>query len=72
MLDDSLQAVVEALSPYYRGFVRVEPEVRGLRVQGVFPLDEPQRAFAALAETLPVRVEHYSPWLTLIRAKNPS
>ncbi|MNZ33428.1 fec operon regulator FecR [compost metagenome] len=72
VLDDSLQAVVEALRPYYRGFVRVEPEVRGLRVQGVFPLDEPQRAFAALAETLPVRVEHYSPWLTLIRAKNPS
>ncbi|MDN7142090.1 FecR family protein [Pseudomonas sp. JQ170] len=72
VLDDSLDAVVEALRPYYRGFVRVEPEVRGLRVQGVFPLDEPQRAFAALAETLPVRIEHYSPWLTLIRAKDPS
>lgn len=69
VLDDSLASVIDALRPYCRGFVRVEPEVRGLRVQGVFPLDAPQRAFAALAETLPVRVEHYSPWLTLIRAK---
>ncbi|MDD1014916.1 FecR domain-containing protein [Pseudomonas rubra] len=71
VLDDSLEAVIEALRPYYRGIVRVEPEVRGLRVQGVFPLDEPQRAFAALAETLPVKVDQYSPWLTLIRTKTP-
>lgn len=69
VLDDSLQAVVDALRPYYRGFVRVDPAVRALRVQGVFPLDEPQRAFVALAETLPVRVDHYSPWLTMIGPK---
>ncbi|MGH8486440.1 MAG: FecR domain-containing protein, partial [Pseudomonas sp.] len=69
VLDDSLDAVVEALRPYYRGFVRVDPAVRALRVQGVFPLDEPQRAFAALAETLPLRVDHYSPWLTVIGTK---
>ncbi|MBH3431183.1 FecR domain-containing protein [Pseudomonas alkylphenolica] len=69
VLDDSLEAVVDALRPYYRGFARVDPAVRALRVQGVFPLDEPQRAFAALAETLPVRVDHYSPWLTMIGPK---
>lgn len=69
VLDDSLEQVVEALRPYSRGFVRVSPEVRRLRVQGVFPLDDPHRAFAALAETLPIRVERYSPWLTLISAK---
>ncbi|MHA6195846.1 FecR domain-containing protein [Pseudomonas wadenswilerensis] len=69
VLDDSLEQVVAALRPYARGFVRVAPEVRGLRVQGVFPLDAPEQVFAALTETLPIRVEHYSPWLTLIRAK---
>lgn len=69
VLDDPLSQVVDALRPYARGFVRVAPEVRDLRVQGVFPLDEPQRAFAALAETLPIRVDSYSPWLTLIRAR---
>jgi transmembrane sensor len=69
VLDDPLEQVVEALRPYSRGFVRVAPEVRHLRVQGVFPLDDPDRTFTALAETLPIRVDRYSPWLTLIRAK---
>jgi transmembrane sensor len=71
VLNDPLSQVVDALRPYARGFVRVAPEVRDLRVQGVFPLDEPQRAFAALAETLPIQVDNYGPWLTLITAKQP-
>jgi transmembrane sensor len=66
VLDESLEQVVEALRPYSRGFVRVAPDIRDLRVQGVFPLDDPQRTFSALAETLPIRVDRYSPWLTLI------
>jgi len=66
VLDESLEQVVEALRPYHRGVVRVAPEVRGLRVQGVFPLDDPERTLGALAETLPIRVNRYSPWLTLI------
>ncbi|WP_110968776.1 FecR family protein [Pseudomonas huaxiensis] len=69
VLDESLDQVVEALRPYSRGFVRVDPKVRGLRVQGVFPLDQPERALDALAETLPIRVDRYSPWLTLIGPK---
>lgn len=69
VLDESLEQVVEALRPYSRGFVRLAPQVRGLRVQGVFPLDDPDRAFNALAETLPIRVDRYSPWLTLIGSK---
>lgn len=69
VLDDSLEQVVNALRPYNRGFVRVDPQVRQLRVQGVFPLNAPHRALDALAETLPIRVDHYSPWLTLIRPR---
>ncbi len=69
VLDESLEKVVDALRPYGRGFVRVAPEVRSLRVQGVFPLDDPRKTLAALAETLPIRVDHYSPWLTLISKK---
>ncbi|TMU76781.1 FecR family protein [Pseudomonas fluorescens] len=69
VLDESLEKVVDALRPYSRGFVRVAPEVRSLRVQGVFPLDDPQKTLAALAETLPIRVDRYSPWLTLIGKK---
>ncbi|WP_223506630.1 FecR domain-containing protein [Pseudomonas sp. GL-RE-29] len=71
VLDEPLEKVVDALRPNSRGFVRVSPDVRDLRVQGVFPLNDTARTFAALAETLPIRVDHYSPWLTLIRAKSP-
>ena len=42
--------------------------MRDLRVQGVFPLDDSERTLAALAETLPIRVERYGSWLTLIDA----
>lgn len=70
VLDEPLEQVVEALRPYQRGFIRIAPQVRHLRVQGVFPLDDPARTLAALAETLPIQVDSYSPWLTLIRARN--
>lgn len=70
VLDEPLEQVVEALRPYQRGLIRIAPQVRHLRVQGVFPLDDPARTLAALAETLPIQVDSYSPWLTLIRARN--
>lgn len=66
VLDEPLHAVVDALRPYQRGYIRLAPAIRDLRVQGVFPLDQPQQALAALAETLPVELERYGPWLTLI------
>ena len=69
VLDEPLEQVIDALRPYSRGLVRVAPQIRGLRVQGVFPLDDPDRALSALAETLPIRVDRYSPWLTLIGSK---
>ncbi|CAM4061055.1 Protein FecR [Pseudomonas reidholzensis] len=66
VLDEPLHAVIDALRPYQRGYIRLAPTIRDLRVQGVFPLDQPQQALAALAETLPVELESYGPWLTLI------
>ncbi|MFV3291060.1 FecR domain-containing protein [Pseudomonas sp. NY11955] len=69
VLDEPLGAVIEALRPYRSGLVRVSPQVRNLRVQGVFPLDDSERTLAALEETMPIRVERYGPWLTLIDAR---
>jgi transmembrane sensor len=69
VLDEPLDAVIQALRPYRSGFIRVSPDVRQLRVQGVFPLDDSERTLMALAQTLPIRVEHYGPWLTLIEAR---
>ncbi len=68
VLDDPLEAVIDALRPYRRGLIRVSPAVRQIKVQGVFPLDEPDRALTALGETLPIRIDRYGPWLTLISA----
>ncbi|MEN8639768.1 FecR family protein [Pseudomonas sichuanensis] len=66
VLDEPLHQVIDALRDYQPGFIRLAPEVRSLRVQGVFPLDQPREALQALSETLPIRIEHYGPWLTLI------
>ncbi|MET1079869.1 MAG: FecR family protein [Pseudomonas sp.] len=66
VLDESLASVIDALRPYQSGLIRLSPAVRQLRVQGVFPLDDPRLALTALAETLPIQVRHYGPWLTLI------
>lgn len=68
VLDEPLSTLIDALRPYRSGYIRVSPQVRDLRVQGVFPLDDSERTLAALAETLPIRVRHYGPWLTLIDA----
>lgn len=70
VLDEPLEAVIEALRPYRSGLIRVAPAARPLRVQGVFPLDDSERTLTALGETLPIRISHYGPWLTLIDAQN--
>ncbi|QVM93393.1 FecR family protein [Pseudomonas entomophila] len=70
VLDEPLHAVIDALRPYQRGYLRLAPAVGDLRVQGVFPLDQPRQALIALAETLPISLTHYGPWLTLIGAKD--
>ncbi|MBK4993741.1 FecR family protein [Pseudomonas sp. S37] len=66
VLDEPLAAVVDALRPYRSGLIRVSPQVRHLRVQGVFPLDDSERTLAALEETMPIRIARYGGWLTLI------
>ncbi|WP_437879797.1 FecR domain-containing protein [Pseudomonas sp. LRF_L74] len=69
VIDEPLASVIDALRPYRSGFIRVSPRARNLRVQGVFPLDDPERALTALAETLPIRIERYGGWLTLVEGK---
>lgn len=69
VLDEPLSSVIEALRPYRPGFVRVSPQVRDLRVQGVFPLDDSERTLAALEETMPIRIKRYGAWVTLIEAR---
>lgn len=61
-VDESLQTLVDALRPYCAGVIRVSPDARALRVQGVFSLDRPEQALHTMAQALPVRIERYGPW----------
>lgn len=64
--DRSLGEVIAALDAYFPGVLRLSPEAAVLRVSGSFPLDAPDRALQALAQTLPIRVRHYTRWVVTI------
>ncbi len=51
-----LAEVLDALRAYRSGVLRVDPAVAGLRVSGLFRLDDSDQALDALARTLPIRV----------------
>lgn len=69
VLDQPLAVVVDALRNYRPGYIRVSDQAARLRVQGVFSLDDPESALHALAETLPLQVRRYGPWLVDIRPR---
>lgn len=54
--DAALGEVVAELARYRPGRLACDPAVARLRVSGAFPLDDTDRALAALARVLPVRV----------------
>lgn len=48
--------VIDALRPYRSGVLRIDPAVAGLRVSGLFRLDDSDQALDVLARTLPIRI----------------
>ncbi|MFY1840038.1 FecR family protein [Achromobacter xylosoxidans] len=68
VLDAPLAVVADALRPYMPGALHLSERAAALRVQGVFPLDHPDQAWAALAATLPLTVTRYGGWLTWVDA----
>lgn len=65
-LDDFLAE----LSRYRPGIVRVDPQVAGLRVSGVFQLADTDHVLAIVRETLPVRVVRRTPYWVTVTARN--
>lgn len=58
VIDDwSLEHALGELQRYRPGFIQCAPEIAGLRVSGAFPLDDTDRALAAISQALPVRIE---------------
>ncbi|MDR6214844.1 FecR domain-containing protein [Paracidovorax wautersii] len=55
-IDMPLAQLVQELARYRPGLLQCAPEVAALRVSGAFPLDDTDRALAALAAGFPVQV----------------
>lgn len=55
-----LGEVLAELARYRRGIIRCHPDAAALRVSGTFPVGNTDRALAALARALPIRVSFLS------------
>lgn len=63
-----LQELAAELSRYRHGWLQCDPAIAELQVSGVFQLDDVDRALSALSQSLPVRVEQFTPYWTRIVA----
>lgn len=63
-----LADLLAELGRYRHGHLGVAPEVADIRVMGVFPTDDTDRALAMLEQTLPIRVRRRLPWWTTVEA----
>ena len=64
--DRPLAEVIDALRPYHTGVLRLDPSVAGLRVSGLYRLDNPQQILDTLARTLPIHITRRSGfWVTV-------
>jgi len=57
-----LAELVAELSGHFHGHIGIAREVAGLRVLGGYPLQQPLRALAMVAQVLPIRVERTLDW----------
>jgi transmembrane sensor len=62
VVDVPLGEVVGELARYRPGRLVCDPAVSGIRVSGAFPLDDTDRALAALAQSFPVTVTYRTRW----------
>jgi len=68
--NQALAEVIAELNRYGRGqIVIVDDELAGIRVGGVFKVDDVGSVVAALERTLPIRVVRVTPYLTLLFEK---
>jgi len=64
--DMPLPDFLKALAPHRRGRLDCAADAAALRISGAFPLDDTDRALAAMARALPVRVDGLTRyWLTV-------
>ncbi|WP_454695829.1 FecR family protein [Achromobacter aegrifaciens] len=64
--DEPLHRVADALSRYRPGWIRVSPAAGRLRISGLFPLDDTERALEALRHTVPITLRRFGQWYVMI------
>ncbi|QLF93496.1 FecR domain-containing protein [Pseudomonas sp. ABC1] len=70
VIDDwRLDRVLAELQRYRPGFIECADEVAGLRLSGAYPLDDTDRALAAIVQALPVRVEMRTRYWVRVRPR---
>lgn len=63
-----LDEFLTELGRYRRGHLGWAPEVAGLRLVGVYPLDDTERVLNALQASLPVKIRRILPWWVTVEA----
>lgn len=70
--DRPLSEVLRVLNDYRPGLLRFDAdELQGMRVSGVFRLDDTDTALATLADNLPIKVERFTDLLVVIKPSTP-
>lgn len=66
-VDMPLAQLLDELGRYRAGVLSCDPAIAGLKISGAFPLDDTERALAALSETFPVRQQRLTRyWVRLV------
>ena len=64
--NESLHTLTQALADYYPGFIRVADKAKNIKVYGGYPLDDLDKTFATLAQTLPIKMRKLGSLVTFI------
>lgn len=65
-----LSDVVAALRGYYQGWIVLRDDAAGIRVSAVLDLRRPIASLDALSAALPISVEKYSPYVTVVSRRS--
>lgn len=69
VVDWPLERLVGELGRYRPGILRCDPAVAGMQVSGTFPVDDTNRALAAIAHALPVRIHRLTDYWVTVKAQ---
>lgn len=64
-----MSQLIEQLKAYQSGYLGLDPALADLKVSGVFPLSQTQLALAALENSHPVKVRHFTRYWTWVEPR---